>query len=557
MNALQPSNHGGFDAFVAKINNKGDAFVYSTYLGGGLTEFASGVAIDSSGNAYVTGATGSTDFPTINSFQSAHMGGDSGDVYVTKINSNGSAYLYSTYLGGSDNEEGGGIAIDSVRNAYVTGRTDSTDFPTLNALQNNNHGNSDVFLSKFSPSGKKLVYSTYLGGSSVDIGSALAVDSAGSVYLLGSTISPDFPTLNAFQSENRLWDLFITKVKPDGQSLSYSTYLGGSLNDSADDLGFSTAAIAIDALGSAYVTGTTQSSDFPLVNALPQFAGGGQDAIVSKISPDGSTLNFSMRLGGSREDEADGLAVDPLGSAYVSVVSGSDDFPTTSAALSGPFSGGFLLKIALKTAVSILPLKMAFKSQLVGTVSAGQKVKVTNHGATILNIKKIYIAGRDPADFSVTNNCGAELSPGATCTATVTFQPTASGARKAAVAVSDSDPASPQATALTATGTVLGVAPTVLSFGEQSVGTVSAAKVLTVTNTSANSVKLTSIAIAGANASDFSQTNSCGTSIAAGAGCTISVQFAPSVIGARNAVVKVTAFGGGSPQSAALTGTGI
>lgn len=305
---------------------------------GGLTEFASGVAIDSSGNAYVTGATGSTDFPTINSFQSAHMGGDSGDVYVTKINSNGSAYLYSTYLGGSDNEEGGGIAIDSVRNAYVTGRTDSTDFPTLNALQNNNHGNSDVFLSKFSPSGKKLVYSTYLGGSSVDIGSALAVDSAGSVYLLGSTISPDFPTLNAFQSENRLWDLFITKVKPDGQSLSYSTYLGGSLNDSADDLGFSTAAIAIDALGSAYVTGTTQSSDFPLVNALPQFAG---------------------------------------------------------------------------------------------------------------------------------------------------------------------------------------------------------------------------IAIAGANASDFSQTNSCGTSIAAGAGCTISVQFAPSVIGARNAVVKVTAFGGGSPQSAALTGTGI
>ena len=248
----------------------------------------------------MTGATGSTDFPTINSFQSAHMGGDSGDVYVTKINSNGSAYLYSTYLGGSDNEEGGGIAIDSVRNAYVTGRTDSTDFPTLNALQNNNHGNSDVFLSKFSPSGKKLVYSTYLGGSSVDIGSALAVDSAGSVYLLGSTISPDFPTLNAFQSENRLWDLFITKVKPDGQSLSYSTYLGGSLNDSADDLGFSTAAIAIDALGSAYVTGTTQSSDFPLVNALPQFAGGGQDAIVSKISPDGSTLNFSMRLGGSR-----------------------------------------------------------------------------------------------------------------------------------------------------------------------------------------------------------------------------------------------------------------
>src|SRR5262245_4830853 len=209
---------------------------YSTYLGGSSGEFAQGIAVDSSGNAYVTGRTLSSDFPTANPLQPNNAG--TCGVFVTKLNPQGSSLVYSTYLGGSDggfeqeSEFGCGIAVDSSGNAYVTGRTFSSDFPTANALQPNNAGDYDVFVTKLNPQGSALVYSTYLGGDDEDGGRDIAVDSSGNAYVTGWAYSVNFPTANAFQPDYAGGiDAFVTKFNAAGSALVYSTYLGGSGKD--------------------------------------------------------------------------------------------------------------------------------------------------------------------------------------------------------------------------------------------------------------------------------------------------------------------------------------
>jgi Bacterial Ig-like domain (group 3)/Beta-propeller repeat len=330
---ISDTNRVGFE--VAKYDDRRplyiDPLIYSTYLGGSGADYSYGIAVDSSGNAYVTGVTSSTDFPTKDPLQTAKAGGN--DVFVTKINAAGSALVYSTYLGGSGDDVGSAIAVDSSGNAYVTGTTYSTDFPTMNPLQPANAGGgSDAFVSKINASGSALVYSTYLGGSGSDYGAGIAVDSASNAYVIGTTYSTDFPTTSgAFQTACGdagclKPDAFVAKINPAGSALVYSTYLGGSSYE--DGRG-----IAVDSAGNAYVTGFTYSNDFPTTSGAFQTACGDAgcfygNAFVAKINPIGSALVYSTYLGGSGSDGGAGIAVDSAGHAYVTGRAGSADFPT-------------------------------------------------------------------------------------------------------------------------------------------------------------------------------------------------------------------------------------
>jgi hypothetical protein len=285
------------NAFVAKINTTGSALLYSTYLGGNGSDEGYGIAVDASGNAYVTGFTSSTNFPTANAFQSTLAG--SNNAFITKINASGSALVYSTYLGGSASDGGNAIAVDTSGNAYVTGFTSSTNFPTANAFQSTLAGSNNAFITKINASGSALVYSTYLGGSASDGGNAIAVDTSGNAYVTGITSSTNFPTANAVQPSYGVGmsDVFVTKLNPSGSALVYSTYLGGS---ATADTGLG---IAVDGSGNAYVTGYTGSASFPTTAGAFQTAYGGQgDAFVSKI------VNGGAALGGGTINVSGGLA---------------------------------------------------------------------------------------------------------------------------------------------------------------------------------------------------------------------------------------------------------
>jgi hypothetical protein len=278
------------DAFVAKIPPGGGTLVYSTYLGGSGRDDGLGIAVDAAGSAYVTGVTQSTDFPTVNAFQSSYRGGEY-DVFVSKLVPSGSMLVYSTYFGGSSRDAALGIA-ERAGSAYITGDTGSIDFPRADAFQTVLLGGSDAFVARFSPGGA-LASSTYLGGSASEQGSAIDVDAAGNIYVVGITFSTDFPLRDPVDGECKpssgtscAGDAFITKIDPRGSVLLFSTFLGGSAP--ADPLyqNFSTGRdIATDPAGNIYVTGYTYSLDFPTVDAFqPSRGGGPNDAFVAKIS---------------------------------------------------------------------------------------------------------------------------------------------------------------------------------------------------------------------------------------------------------------------------------
>ena len=270
---------GGNDAFVLKLNTAG-GLVYSTFLGGSGAETGYGIAVDTAGNAYLTGYTTTTDFPTASPLQATN--GGSYDAFVAKLNADGTALVYSTYLGGSSeeygNELGGGIAVDTAGNAYVTGSTNSSNFPTVNPLQATNAGR-DAFVAKLNTAGSALAYSTYLGGSGGETPFGIAVDTAGNAYVTGDTTSTDFPTASPLQATfgGGNQDAFVAKLNAAGSALVYSSYLGGPGDEGGLD-------IAVDAAGSAYVTGTTFGSFPTTASAFQTVAAGSLDAFAAKIS---------------------------------------------------------------------------------------------------------------------------------------------------------------------------------------------------------------------------------------------------------------------------------
>jgi hypothetical protein len=332
--------------------------------------------VDSSGNAYITGLTESKDFPTTGgAFQTTFVGtgADLFHAFVTKLNSTGSALLYSTYLGGTSYDGGAGIAVDLSRNAYVTGGTVSNDFPTTkDAFQTTFAGGGDVFVSKLNIAGSALVYSTYLGGNDIDAGSGVAVDSSGNAFVTGQTYSSDFPvTAGAFKTtfgggeDSFVRDAFVTKLNSTGSALLYSTYLGGSGDDVA-------AWIVVDSLGNAYITGDTQSIDFPVTaEAFQSTYGGHEDAFVSKLNSTGSALAYSTYLGGSSFDAGVGIAVDSSGNAFVQGDTASDNFPTTEGVLQPSSGGTFVSKLTLMT-------------------FAGQPGKANCHGKSVSALAQKY-----------------------------------------------------------------------------------------------------------------------------------------------------------------------
>jgi hypothetical protein len=319
--------------------------VYSSFLGGSGSDTGAfaGIAVDSAGSAYVISSTNSTDYPIANAAQPSFGGGTS-DVVVTKFKPDGSGFEYSTFLGGSATDNAAGIAVDSSGNAYVTGQTDSSDFPTTTgAFQRNKPStgfNTAAFVTKLSPSGSALVYSSFLGGSLSDTGTAIAVDSSGRASVTGLVNSKNFPvTFGAPQPTGDytfgiIGDAFVTTFAADGSSLVFSTYLGGKLLDQGTG-------IAVDPAGNVYVVGYTTSSDFPTVNALQPVFGGVENAFIAKFNPNTSTLVYSTYLGGSGADQGLAIAVDSAGSAYVTGFTESTNFPTVKpfqAALDGAVS---------------------------------------------------------------------------------------------------------------------------------------------------------------------------------------------------------------------------
>lgn len=369
------------DAYVAKLNSSGD-IIFATYLGGAVDDVGTSITVDAAGNAYVTGWTGSANFPAASPIQGVFRGcpsldrprGHFGenfclDAFVAKLSARGDVLLYSTFLGGNGTDEGKAISLDSSGNAYLTGITNSSDFPTRQAVQPQFGGGvcavgpcNDAFVAKLSATGSELVYSTYLGGNGEDSGSGIATDSAGNAFVTGSTTSANFPaTPGAFDrtcgtdskcnavSEFTPADAFATKLDLTGSTFLYSTYLGGSSSDRAGG-------IVIDTLGNAYLTGSTASTDFPTTPDAFQPRlnppTGTFDAFITKLNPTGSVLLYSTFLGGNGSDIGEKLALDSSSNIYVVGGTGSSNFPTLNPLMvpSSSTSGGLAFLVEFTTA---------------------------------------------------------------------------------------------------------------------------------------------------------------------------------------------------------------
>jgi hypothetical protein len=385
-NPMQPTLKGVEDVFVTKINANGSAIVYSTFLGGGGPDEGEGIAIDSAGNAYVTGKAGSFDFPMKGAIQGTW--GGSGDAFLTKLNPSGSL-VYSTYLGGNAIDYGNAIAVDPAGNAYVTGVTFSTNFPTVNPFQATKGAGlqQDAFVAKINPAGTAWVYATYLGGNAVDEGYAIAADANGNAYVTGYTGSTNFPLQSPYRGSNSASvDAFVTKLNPAGSALVYSTYLGGTGTDYGT-------AIAVDSPGNAYVAGVVGSADFPVVSAMQAHLAGADDAFVTKFNPAGSALVYSTYLGGGSEDQAYGLAIDPAGNAYVTGRTNSSDFPLTNAIQGTRFAFDMFV-----TELNAAGTTRLFSTFVGGTGSeSGRGIVVDSRG-------NIHVAGEGTStDFPIVN----------------------------------------------------------------------------------------------------------------------------------------------------------
>ncbi len=312
---------------------------YSTYLGGNDDTVGTSIAVDSSGAAYITGHTSALDFPKATPFQSSNNGGQEG--FVTKLNPAGTAFVYSTYLGGSGNDLPTSIKVDSSGNAFVAGFTLSSDFPTTPGAYQRRGGARSGFITKLSPNGSSLVYSTYLDSpvtfAGIDELSGLAIDSSGNAYVTGGTTEPTFPTtpgafkttLASFGSENA----FVTKLNPAGSALVYSTFVGFDTPvNGAAPTDYATA-IAVDSSGNAYITGQTRSANFPITGgAFQSLPGSSRDAFVTKLNANGTALVYSTYLGGISDESGTGIVVDSAGNAYVTGDyrgTSDSDFPFT------------------------------------------------------------------------------------------------------------------------------------------------------------------------------------------------------------------------------------
>jgi hypothetical protein len=471
-------------AFVTKISAAGNALAYSSLIGGSYVDQGFAIAVDGLGNAYLTGENQSNDFPRVNQIPGACRGtcgtSNSENVFVTKIDAAGSALVYSSLIGGSYAEHGHAIAVDSSGNAYLTGATDSSDFPRVNQIPGACQGTcivgGVVFLTKIDAAGDALVYSSFIGGSTSDLGSGIALDSSGNTYLTGYTSSSDFPRVNQISSacqghcgSGDNYDAFVTKIDAAGSSLVYSSLVGGSRSENV--FGIGNGGIAVDDSGNAYVTGFTESTDFPRVNQIPGaclgtcgiVGGVYRDAFVIEVSADGNALVYSSYLGGSGSDFGVGVAVDSSGNVYLSGTTTSNDFPLVNQIPGGcqgscgaPDGAAFVTRISSgNAAVNLSPESLDFGIQGTNRPNTPQLITLTNSGDAPLSITSSSITGTNSGDFDQWNNCPISpsmLAPGDHCTITVVFAPTETGTLNADVTITDNAPDSPQMVPITGIG---------------------------------------------------------------------------------------------------------
>jgi hypothetical protein len=549
--------------FLTKLSPSGTSLAYSTFLGGSGDNRAFGIALDSANDAYIVGWTTSVDFPTTpDAFQTAYAGGSS-DVFVTELNPAASTVaaqlVYSTYLGGSGQDVGFGIALDSNNNTYVTGYTYSTDFPvTAAAFQTSTTVNGAAWVTKLNVGGTALLYSTYLGGTTgTSAGNSIKTDANGAAYITGYTCASDFPvTQGVFQSKfggdctSAGGDGFVTKLNPTGSAPVFSSYLGGT----GDDVGFS---IGLDSVNNIYITGRSSSPNYPVTKgAFQTKTAGGYDTIYTIVNPTGTSLLYSTYLGGAAVDVAFVMAVDSAGNAYIIGRTYSTNFPVTPGSFQATLRGATNAVVyKFSPGDQVWPMALNFGNQTIGVTSSPLTTTLTNSGPGTLAITGAALSGTAAGDYTISSNtCTSSLAFGASCVIGVTLTPSASGTRSATLAITDGALNSPQNVPLTgvASSSSVSISPATMTFTTQTVGTTSTSQAATLTNAGTSAVTITSIAAT----APFSQTNNCPTSLTAGASCTINVSFTPTKGGPLTGALTVTDNATNSPQTVALTGTG-
>ncbi|MGA3324750.1 MAG: SBBP repeat-containing protein [Terriglobia bacterium] len=594
-------------AFVTELNPTG-SLVYSTFLGNAASARIVGsssgnrIAADGSGNAYVAGGTTSNSFPTTpGAFQTALGGGQ--DAFVIKLNPSGSAPVYSTYLGGSGNESGLAIAVDSAGEAYVTGRTTSTNFPTVNPFQATNNGGYngyDVFVSEFNAAGSALVSSSYLGGTEDDFVSGVGVDSSGNAYVAGYTYSTNIPTTpGAFQQTATAAPCVPFPIGYFPFTSVYGTLGGNVLVAQMTPAAFT----AMESLPSAteFFSGSSERQGF---------------CQSVQVYPGGPSYSLAIPSAAERQGNFSDISTQIKNPITGQTYPGNEIPPSAIPASSpGPWYwvlGGvstpsgynnYVAKISLASVVSPSSTSLPFGPAPVGASSAPLTETITNSGTDILTISTATISGTNASDFvkSADTCTGATVTPNDTCTVIVAFTPSARGSRSASLNLTDNASNSPQAMTLGGTGLaltsgphppvlpprppgpvpgqpirVLPPAPIVtapisvpvptpvpapvihlasspLAFSAQGVGTSSHAQTVTLTNTGSSTLTISGITASG----DFSQTNTCPTTLSAGADCTISVTFTPVAAGTRTGTLSISDSATGSPRTSALSGTGL
>ncbi len=608
----QGNNYGQY-GFLTKFSPDGSYLVYSTYFAGDFNiayncggtpcwpspySAITGIVVDGSGNAYVTGNTNTYNFPTTtgaysttNSTQqlNANVG------FVSKFSSAGSL-TYSTYLYESSGilSNLDAIAVDADGSAYVTGSaySDGTFPITATAICDPGVYTTAcgyAFVTKLDPTGAQLAYSTFLGPNNSGNPRAIAIDADKNAYVLASSTSSSFSLVNGIEPYSGGSDLLLVEIDPLASTEIFATYLGASLDEFA-------AGIAVDPNGNIYVDGTTDSSDFPVTqNAFQPLFGGNTDVFVMKIEPGSApsvatspqSLDYAAQTMGSTS-QPQTVLLRNLGSSplTISSITTTGDFAEsdtcgTSVAAAGnctlsvtftPLSGGTrtgtvviqddasgspqvitLTGTGNGPGATLSPASLSFSSQPIGTSSAAQAVSLTNAGNATLNVGTIQVTG----DYTQVNNCPATLAANASCSINVTFTPTVPGTRSGTLTVNDNVLNTPQTINLTGIGAVGGapvasLSPLSLTFPSQPVKTSATAQTVTLANTGNAALNVISIQTTG----DFSQTNNCGAQLSPNATCAINVTFTPTASGTRSGILTVNDNGAGSPQTVALSGSG-
>src|SRR5215469_4781331 len=563
---------------------------YSTYLGGSQDDLGNAITVDASGSAYVTGGTTSSNFPvTSGVVQTTYGGADggyqgvNGDIFVTKLSPDGSSLVWSTYIGGSGDDNAYSIAVDGT-GVYLTGGTNSSDYPvTLGVYMPSSGGLTDVFVTKLDPTGSNLLYSTHIGVAVEGIrGFGIAVDGGGNAYVAGNA-GPGFPTTAAaYQtSSGAFTSAFVMKLSSDGSAADYSTFLSGG-NSSDVDYAES---IAVDKNGNAYVTGYAGSSTFPVTaGAFQSNNAGTHDAFFTVLNSSGSALVYSTYLGGAGNDEGFRIAVDSAGMAYIAGMTASSNFPTSAGALQTAYGGGasdgFIAKLdPTKSGSASLVYAtylggsgddnlIAFPWGILAVDGLGHAyvtggttskdfptvhpVQAHSGGGYDAFVAKLNSTGTALSYSTYLGGTGDDIGRGIAVdnngnvyvtgqTTSSDFSVTANPYQKVFGGMSDAF--------VSKLAPVAFATPTSLTFASQAVGTTSAAQTFTLTNE-----HITPLSIAITTAGDFAQTNTCGASLGPDLSCSITVTFGPTASGSRTGSVTI-ADPPGAAQSVSLAGT--